>query len=314
LAHEGARRAEWHPISSLPLIARAIDGRAVAAREQYETLLEARPNRPSADTTISDQACVRLGEGTESRPTTWKDPTMAAEHLGPWAPLSPEDAGVVFSACEARWWVAGGWAIDLLVGRQTRSHADFDVLVLRPEQHVVRSYLHAWDVHAADPPGTLRPWPIGEILPLSVHDIWCRRDPSAPWAFQLMIDDVHGEDWLFRRDHRIRRPVRTLAGRASRPGLAVLSCRGATPLQERVCAREGCRRLRRRTSRAVGGRAPLATRCTPCDASGPRLDRAPGRGPACGYAGAAAAANSSGWDAMPKRPRWASDASGTAAR
>ncbi len=148
---------------------------------------------------------------------------MAAEHLGPWAPLSPDDAGVVFSACEARWWVAGGWAIDLLVGRQTRSHADFDVLVLRPEQHVVRSYLHAWDVHAADPPGTLRPWPIGEILPLSVHDIWCRRDPSAPWAFQLMIDDVHGEDWLFRRDHRIRRPVRTLAGRASRPGLAVLA-------------------------------------------------------------------------------------------
>lgn len=148
---------------------------------------------------------------------------MASQHLGPWAPLTPEDARTVFSGCEARWWVAGGWAIDLLVGRQTRSHADFDVLVLRPEQHVVRTHLHAWDVHAADPPGTLRPWPIGEILPLAVHDIWCRRDPSAPWAFQLMIDDVDGDDWLFRRDHRIRLPVRDLAGRGSRPGLPVLA-------------------------------------------------------------------------------------------
>jgi len=147
---------------------------------------------------------------------------MGSGHLGPWEPLAPDDARLLFSKCAARWWVAGGWAIDLLVGRQTRSHEDFDVLVLRPEQHAVREHLHAWDVHAADPPGTLRPWPIGEILPLSVHDIWCRREPSAPWAFQLMIEDVDGEDWLLRRDHRIRLPLSTLAGRASRPGLPVL--------------------------------------------------------------------------------------------
>jgi hypothetical protein len=148
---------------------------------------------------------------------------MANQHLGLWVPLSPEEGGELFSGCRAKWWVAGGWAIDLLVGRQTRSHGDLDVLVLRPEQHVVRSYLKAWDVHAADPPGTLRPWPIGEVLPPSVHDIWCRRDPSAPWSFQLMIDDIDGDDWLFRRDNRVRRPVTTLFGRASRPGLPVLA-------------------------------------------------------------------------------------------
>ena len=38
-----------------------------------------------------------------------------------------------------------------------------------------------------------------------------------------MIDDTSGGDWLFRRDHRIRRPVASLAGRASRPGMGVLS-------------------------------------------------------------------------------------------
>lgn len=148
---------------------------------------------------------------------------MAAEHLGPWAPLVPEDAAELLSGCVARWWVAGGWAIDLLLGRQTRPHGDLDILVLRPDQHVVRSHLHAWDVHAADPPGALRPWPIGEELPSSVHDIWCRPGPTAPWAFQLMIDDIEDDDWLFRRDKIVRRPVTTLSGRASRPGLPVLA-------------------------------------------------------------------------------------------
>ena len=38
-----------------------------------------------------------------------------------------------------------------------------------------------------------------------------------------MIDDVDGDDWLFRRDDRVRRPVTTLFGRASRPGLPVLA-------------------------------------------------------------------------------------------
>ncbi len=56
-----------------------------------------------------------------------------------------------------------------------------------------------------------------------MHDIWCRRDPLAPWAFQLMVDDVDGDDWVFRRDARIRRPVTSLLGRASRPGLPVLA-------------------------------------------------------------------------------------------
>jgi hypothetical protein len=38
-----------------------------------------------------------------------------------------------------------------------------------------------------------------------------------------MIDDTDGDDWLFRRDNRIRRPVQSLAGRASTAELAVLA-------------------------------------------------------------------------------------------
>jgi hypothetical protein len=38
-----------------------------------------------------------------------------------------------------------------------------------------------------------------------------------------MIDDVEGDNWLFRRDNRVRRPVARLFGRASRPGFPVLA-------------------------------------------------------------------------------------------
>ncbi|HXW78572.1 MAG TPA: hypothetical protein VEJ84_03685 [Acidimicrobiales bacterium] len=148
---------------------------------------------------------------------------MPNEELGPWDPLRPEDAEAEFATWSARWWMAGGWAIDLFLGRQTRDHGDLDVLVLRRDQALVREALGGWDVHAADPPGSLRPWPLGETLPPAVHDIWCRRGPTSAWAFQLMLDDTDGDDWLFRRDHRIRRPVESLAGRASSANLAVLS-------------------------------------------------------------------------------------------
>jgi hypothetical protein len=143
--------------------------------------------------------------------------------LGPWEPLKPQGIADTMIGCRADWWLAGGWAIDLLVGRQTRPHSDVDVLVLRDQQHLVREHLMTWDVHAADRPGSLRPWPLGETLPEAVHDIWCRRHPDSPWSLQLMIDNRVQDEWVFRRDNRIHRPVPELTGRASRDGLPVLS-------------------------------------------------------------------------------------------
>jgi hypothetical protein len=146
-----------------------------------------------------------------------------ADDLGPWSPLSVPETAAVMHGCGAPWWIGGGWAIELLVGRPTRVHSDVDVLVLRRDLASIRAHLAAWDVHAADPPGSLRPWALDETLPADVHDIFLRRTPTSPWCFQLMIDDTDGDDWLFRRDHGIRRPVSSLTGRASTASLGVLA-------------------------------------------------------------------------------------------
>src|SRR5688500_9342197 len=105
--------------------------------------------------------------------------TLTRQNLYEWDPLSVEDAAALFAGAPFPWWIAGGWAIDLFIGYQTRSHADTDILILRRDQLAARSRLADWDVHAADPPGSLRPWSLGALLPPEVHDIWCRRTPRT---------------------------------------------------------------------------------------------------------------------------------------
>ncbi len=137
--------------------------------------------------------------------------------LGGWQPLPVDGVTELLAGLDAPWWIAGGWALDLHLGRQTRPHHDIDVQVLREHLPAVRETLRGWDLHAAAPPGagTLRPWPEDEVLPAALHDIWCRPSPTAPWALQLMVADTDGADWVYRRDHRIRRPVAQLHGPAS---------------------------------------------------------------------------------------------------
>ncbi|MCG5215285.1 nucleotidyltransferase domain-containing protein [Streptosporangium soli] len=124
---------------------------------------------------------------------------------GPWEPLSPAEVVDVFEGLPVPWWLAGGYAIELAIGDAYRRHDDIDIAVLRRDQATARRHLTGWDCWAADPPGTLRPWPADELLPPGVHDIWVR--DGGPWRFQLMLEESDGDDWLYRRNPRIRRPL-----------------------------------------------------------------------------------------------------------
>ncbi len=146
---------------------------------------------------------------------------------GPWDPLSPEEGATLLSSLAVPWWISGGWALDLYLGRQTRAHADLDIQFLRHDQQAVRAAFAGWDVQAALPQPRsedwpFRPWEQGEELDPRIHDIWCRPGAGAPWRVQLMLADSAGDEWLFRRDPRIRRHVATI-GCWSEDGLPYLA-------------------------------------------------------------------------------------------
>ena len=118
----------------------------------------------------------------------------------------PKEAAQLLARMPARWWVAGGWAIDLWLGRQTRDHEDLDIAILRSEQLVVRAHLQGWDLRLAHD-SVLTRWPPPNRVDPPFHAVWCRRRTADPWAFELLMNDTAGRDWLFRRDHGVRRPL-----------------------------------------------------------------------------------------------------------
>ena len=128
-----------------------------------------------------------------------------------WEPLSVAGVRDLFEGLAAPWWLAGGYALETFVGHAYREHGDIDVAVFRDDQRAVHDQLSArgWEAHAADPPGMLRRWREGESLSPDVHDIWCREASDGPWRLQLMLEERSGDDWVYRRDSAIRRPVST---------------------------------------------------------------------------------------------------------
>jgi hypothetical protein len=121
-----------------------------------------------------------------------------------WQSLSVTEIRALFADAPFSWGLAGGYAIEQFLGAAIREHADIDIAIFRDEQHKAQRWLSDWQLYAADPPGTLRPWRIDEYLPYGIHDIWGHRDGVAAWQMQLMVLESEREEWFSRRDRRIR--------------------------------------------------------------------------------------------------------------
>jgi hypothetical protein len=119
------------------------------------------------------------------------------------------------------WAVAGGWAIDLFLGRQTREHADVDLCVFRDDAARLHRWLHGWELRTIVS-GRPEPWREGEPLPSGVHELWATRDPAEPRRLELLVDGRRGDRWIFRRDHAVTRPMSrvVMRGAAGIPFLA----------------------------------------------------------------------------------------------
>ncbi len=125
------------------------------------------------------------------------------EHV--WQPMAIPEVTARFARSGADWWIAGGQAIDLFLGWETRSHADLDVEMFRSDRSVLFDIFEGWDLRAMSE-GSLVPWNDPRDLADSVFGIWARPTPDRPWQVEIMLADGDRSEWRFRRDPSIRMP------------------------------------------------------------------------------------------------------------
>jgi hypothetical protein len=104
------------------------------------------------------------------------------------------------------WFIAGGWAIDLFAGRKTRDHEDVDVGILRRDQRALREFLVDRDFEKVEK-GRRAPWPQTQQLNIPVHEVCARRLDGMPRQIEFLFSEARDEQWVFRRDARIERPL-----------------------------------------------------------------------------------------------------------
>lgn len=137
---------------------------------------------------------------------------------------TPERTAKLFQDHPENWWIAGGWATDLFLGEQTREHEDVDVAILRSDEQSFRARLQDWELWPGPGNSQLEDNPIalGERLAPDRKVIWCRPSATSQWAFEFLLNKNDGEEWVFKRDDRIRRPIADI-GNISPDGIPYLN-------------------------------------------------------------------------------------------
>ena len=116
------------------------------------------------------------------------------------------DVAALMRGFRGSWAIAGGWALDLFLGRVSSTHEDVDVAILRRDQAEIRAHLSDWEfVKIAW--GRWGPWLVGERLELPVHEVLAHRTGGAPADLEFLLNEAAGERWIFRRDSRITSPL-----------------------------------------------------------------------------------------------------------
>jgi hypothetical protein len=106
----------------------------------------------------------------------------------------------------ARWFVAGGWAIDLYLERVTRPHADIEVALLRRDQAALRDHFPDWQWQQVVA-GAFAPWRRDEWLELPVFELYAHHETIEPRRLEVLLNEARGDEWVYRRNAAVTRPL-----------------------------------------------------------------------------------------------------------
>ena len=124
-----------------------------------------------------------------------------------WEDFDPSRLSYLMASFDAPWWVAGGRALDLWMGRQTRAHQDVDVAILRDDQKQLHQAFDGWELYYATPDHRLLPYRSECWLEEPLHGVWVRPASYAPWLCEFLLNEHEDQHWVYRRNPAVRKPL-----------------------------------------------------------------------------------------------------------
>lgn len=117
----------------------------------------------------------------------------------------------VFSDFKEPWFIAGGWAIDLAIGRVTREHGDIDICIFRESLPQFLNYFKEWKIEVCVPGTSQR------LICESVEDVKAPRHElhviKRDNNIEVLLNEKQGNNVVFRRDTSIVLPIETFTCR-----------------------------------------------------------------------------------------------------
>jgi hypothetical protein len=110
------------------------------------------------------------------------------------------------------WFIAGGWAIDLYLEKQSRPHKDIEIAIFRKDQTALQNYLDGWLLKKAES-GTLLDWKKDEFLELPIFEIHCfneKPEKNELPFLEVLLNETNGKEWTFRRNKSVSKPLSKL--------------------------------------------------------------------------------------------------------
>lgn len=129
-----------------------------------------------------------------------------------WEPWAPQQVAARLGGCQAVWGVAGGWAIDLWLGKRTRVHTDIEVAIARSALNEIRQLLPNHSLYAAKD-GLLEP--LVDAVSNDVRQVWVLDKVARKWRLDLLLDPGEENVWIYRRDARVHAPRPDVVARAA---------------------------------------------------------------------------------------------------
>jgi hypothetical protein len=119
---------------------------------------------------------------------------------------TPAEVTRRLAGTDVSWCVTAGWAVDLFVGRETRTHEDLEIAIPAASWPDVRRELSTLDFVV---PAAGQLWPLNSANLDAQIQTW-GRDDSGVFRLDVFREPHDGGTWICRRDARLTRPYSAL--------------------------------------------------------------------------------------------------------